>query len=170
MPDIVTHRYDPALGACRNVCSLPEFEALQMIDRLRRQCRPTLKPNYFYRRLSTEQWLLDAVSKALGRRFEQRPAYFFLGDFSYGRDPSRPAALVLPLSTLPTGAISFTLGDSMTVAEQAERRLYKLDEIVALFGADDAIARFGFSDQSGFQADFIEVQVWDRSWLLARES
>ena len=163
MPEVVTHRYDPKVGACCNVCSLPDCEALQVLDRLRRQWRPTLKPDYLDRRRITEAWLSDAASQALGRRFEQRPAYFFLGDFSHGKDPSRPAALMVPVSTLPAEATSFTLGDSMTNAERAERRVYRLDEILALFAGGESMARFGFSDELGFQSEFIEVQVWDRA-------
>jgi len=113
---------------------------------------------------------MDEASRKLGRHFEQRPVYFFLGDFSHGRDPSRPAALIVPLSNLPTEAISFTLGDSMTVAEQRERRLYRLDEIVELFTSRKAIARFGLSDRFGFQTDFIEIQVWGSLIALARNS
>jgi len=54
------------------------------------------------------------------------------------KDPTRPAGLIVPLSTLPARAIFFTLGDSMTVAE------YKLDELLALFVAGEAVGRFGF--------------------------
>ena len=167
IPKVVTHRYSPAIGACRNVCSLPDHEALRVIDRLRCEFRPTLKPDYLVRRRRTEDWLSKAACAALGRRFEGLPAYFFLGDFSDRDDPSRPASLVLPLSHLPSGAISFTLGDSMSVAEQADPRIYKLDQILSIFLTDDSIATFGVSDQLGFHKDFIEVQVWERSWLSA---
>ena len=117
-------RYDPGVGPFPNICALAEIEPMQVLDRLRRESRPTLKPDYLIRRHSTERWLAEAAAKALGRNFEQRPAYFFLGDFSHLMDLSRPAALVVPLSTLPPDSISFTLGDSMSVAEQPGRRVY----------------------------------------------
>ena len=170
MPDVVTHRYDPAIGVCPNVCSLPDFEAWRVLDRLRRKFRPTLKLDYLARRRTTEQWLSQAARQVLGRCITQWPGYFFLGDFSHRADPSRPAALVAPLSTLPVNAITFTLGDSMSVAEQATRRVYSLDEVVVLFAAGAAVAGFGFSDRLGSQNRFIEVQVWDRSSLLAQAS
>jgi len=168
MPNVVTHLYDPAIGVCPNICSLPDFEALQVLDELRRKFRPTLKRNYLARRRTTEQWLSEAASKVLGRRFDQGPGYFFLGDFSHSSDASRPAALVFPLSILPLNAITFSLGDSMSVVEQPMRSAYSLDELVAFFGAGDAVAGFGLSDKCGFQERFIEVQVWDRSWLSAQ--
>ena len=170
MPDVVTHRYDPAIGVCPNICALPDFEALRVLDQLRSKYRPGLKLNYLARRRGTEQWLTEGASKVLGRHLDRRPSYFFLGDFSHTADPSRPAALMLPLSRLPANAITFTLGDSMSVAGQAMRRVYSLDEIVALFDAGGAVADFDPSDRCGFQNSFIEVQVWDRSSLLAQAS
>ena len=55
----------------------------------------------------------------------------------------------------------------MSVAEQTEPRIYKLDEILSMLLTDDSEVRFGFSDELGFQKNFIEVQVWERSWLSA---
>jgi len=161
MPKVVTHLYDPNWGVCRNICSLSDFEASRVLDRLRHEFRPNLKPNYLARRRRTEQWLSEAASKVLGRTLAQRPAYFFLGDFSYVADLSRPAALVIPIASLPPNAITFTLGDSMTVANEPMRRVHSLPEIVALFAEGEAVAEFGLSDGSGFQTRFIEMQVWD---------
>jgi hypothetical protein len=161
MPRLVTHRYDPAIGAFRNICSLPNVEALRVLDELRRTVRPTLKPNYLARRHNTEQWLSEAASKAFARPMNKRPAYFFLGYFSHTLDRSRPAGLMVPLSRLPLDATTFTLGDSMSVVEQEKRRVYLFDEMVAFFAVEGAIAEFGLSDSRGFQDHFIEVQVWD---------
>ncbi len=98
IPEFVTHRYDPSRGACLNLCSLSDFEASDELDRLRRGPRPTLKNNYLIRRrLRPEEWLAVAAREVLGRAVGQPPVYFFLGDFSYMADPSRPAALVIPL-------------------------------------------------------------------------
>lgn len=166
MPEVVTHLYDPAIGACPNICSLNDSEAERVLDKLRLQFRPTLKPNYLARRRITEQWLSEAARQIHGRRFDEGPAYFFLGDFSRTIDLSRPAALIVPLSTLPANAITFTLGDSMSVAEEAKRRVYSTDEIVELFHIGEAVAGFGLTDSGGFQDRFIEVQVWDRSSIL----
>jgi hypothetical protein len=167
MPEVVTHRYDPAIGVCPNICSLPDCEALQVIDQLRRKSRPTLKPDYLTRRRITERWLLEEATQLLRRRLTQPPGYFFLGDFSHLADPSRPAALTLPLATLPSDAVTFTLGDSMSVVEHANRTVYSLAEVIALFAAGDNLAEYGLSDRHGFQRRFIEMQAWDRSSLVA---
>ncbi|HTQ97008.1 MAG TPA: hypothetical protein VMH89_09380 [Candidatus Acidoferrum sp.] len=169
MPKVVTHRYDPAQGAGLNLCSLSDFNASLVLDRLRRESRPTLKPNYRARRRATEGWLSEAARKLLKQSFAGEPVYFFLGDFSYWGDPSRPAALVLPLDKLPVAAMTFTLGDSMTVAEEPGRRVYNFEQMAALFCQGELVSRFGFSDRSGFQTHFIEAQLWDKSALPVPE-
>jgi hypothetical protein len=161
MPEVATHRYDPTQGVFHNLCSLPDFEATQVIDRLRRESRPGLKADYLARRRKTEEWLSLAARDLLGRTLDRRPAYFFLGDFSHLADASRPAALVVPISSLPPHATTFTLGDSMSTVEEPARRVYKLDEMVELFANGEAVAEFGLSDKDGFQSRFVEIQVWD---------
>ena len=166
MPDVVTHLYDPEVGVCPDLCSLSDLDAERVLDRLRRTHRPSLKPTYLSRRRATERWLSEQASKVLRRRFKEGPSYFFLGDFSHTEDLSRPAALLLPMSTLPTDGITFTLGDSMNVCERSDARVFSFDEISALFEADEIAPEFGLSDRHGFQPNFIEVQLWDRSELL----
>jgi len=168
MPDVVTHRYDPLCGACLNLCSLPDDEALRVVETLRGTSRPTLKPDYLVRRRAAEEWLMREAASALQRPLRESPVYFFLGDFSYFADPSRPAALVLPLASLPSDGITFTLGDSMRVAEQSGRKVWKLEEIAALFARGEPVGDFGLSDQSGYQSQFIEMQVWERTSVLSQ--
>jgi hypothetical protein len=161
MPEVVTRRYDPALGVWLNLCALPDVEAEQVLDRLRRESRPTLKADYLSRRRATESWLSEEAGRLLRQAPEQRPVYFFLGDFSWVADRSRPAALVLPLASLPPHATTFTLGDSMNVVDEPSRRVYTLEEMIELFADSEAMAGFGLSDKFGVQSRFVEVQVWD---------
>jgi hypothetical protein len=163
MPEVVTHRYDPTHGACLNVCSLPDLEASRVVERLRRESRPSLKADYLARRRVTEEWLASAAREVLGRTFGVPPVYFFLGNFSYVIDASRPASLVIPLSSLPVDAVTFTLGDSMSVAAEPKRRVYTLQQVAALFAEGEALAGFGFCDRGGFQKRFVEVQVWEQA-------
>ena len=161
MPEVVTHRYDPVRGSGLNLCSLSDLEASRVLERLRRESRPTLKGDYLGRRRVTEAWLASAAREVLGRSFGAPPVYFFLGDFSYLADSSRPASLVIPLATLPADALTFTLGDSMSVAEEPGRRVYTLLEMIGLFARAEALAGFGFCDKDRIQKRFIEVQVWE---------
>ncbi|HTZ97062.1 MAG TPA: hypothetical protein VMB18_11730 [Terriglobales bacterium] len=162
MPEVVTHRYDPARGMCGNLCALEDSEAERILDRLRRESRPGLKPSYLTRRRITEQWLSQAASSAFQRNIANPPIYFFLGDFSHLSDLSRPASLLVPLASLPADAITFTLGDSMSVAAEPGPRLYRLEEMIEVFTDGEAVSGIGFSDKFGFQSRFIEVQLWAR--------
>jgi|SRR5579862_1351483 len=164
IPDVVTHRYDPAVGICPNLCSLPDPEAERILGKLREEFRPTLKPHYLSRRRDTELWLSQAASALFGQPL-CLPGYFFLGDFSYMQDRSRPAALVIPLSVLPVQATTFALGDSMTIAAQPDRRLYGLSEISGVLAAVDQLTGGVFTDRAGPRSRFVEIQVWDRSFL-----
>ena len=114
------------------------------------------------RRRATEEWLFEAARNALSRTLEKHSTYFFLGDFSYFGDASRPVEIVIPLSSLPLEAMTFTLGDSTTVVEGPGRRIYDFRETAELFRSDDAVAPFSLSNRGGFQAHFIEVQLWDK--------
>jgi hypothetical protein len=165
MPTVVTHRYDPARGAFRNLCSLPDRLAEEVLLRLGHESRPNLKPHYLSRRRATERWLSAAAQVLLERIITQPPVYFFLGDFSFFPDPSRPASLVIPLAALPADAITFTLGDSMRAAQEPDRRLYSLPAISQLFSEGGAaLSGFGFTDADGPQARFIELQAWGISF------
>jgi hypothetical protein len=57
--------------------------------------------------------------------------------------------------------VTFTLGDSMTVAQEG-RKVYTLNALFSLFEAGDAVAEFGLTDRYGCQKRFIEMQLWDR--------
>jgi hypothetical protein len=58
--------------------------------------------------------------------------------------------------------VTFTLGDSMTVAQQEGRKVYTLNALLSLFEEGDAVAECGFTDRYRFQKRFIEMQLWDR--------
>lgn len=159
MPAVVTHRYHPRLGPCRNLCQMGDLEAEELLRRLRGEFGRSLKAGYLTRRRATEAWLHRTAEGVLRRRLQPWPVYFFLGDFSHGLDPSRPAVLQVPLDRLAAERLTLTLGDSMTVAAQPRAHLYGLEQVASLF-AQGLVAGFGSSDQSRFQESFIEVQVW----------
>jgi hypothetical protein len=170
-PTDVTHNYDPARGACRNLCTLPEAEAQAVLDEITASGKRAVKANYLHRRLATEDWLISEASRKLGSVGLERPIYFFLGDFADGTDPSRPQSLAMPLAAFSPDTLTFTYPDSMAsfpAAGDAGQRVkdyhgvvFNLDEI------RDVVARFGMpgdrwkTDPSMQYDRFIEVQVWD---------
>jgi len=171
-PEIVTHNFDPARGAFRNLCDLSHAEAQAVLDDISHSGLRSIKPDYLERRLRTEDWLLQESRRKLGLLPLERPVYFFLGDMADGLDPSRPRSIVIPINSLPAEALTFTFPDSMAslpIATREELAVYRkpyhgqvftLDEIAAV------VAEFGLPDpRSGDPARrfdrFIEVQLWD---------
>jgi len=130
MPTVVTHRYHPQRGPCRNLCELGDREAEELIRRLCWEHGRLLKPGYLARRRFTEAWLHREAQGLLRRPLRRCPVYFFLGDFSHGFDPSRPASLQRALAALAAEEqLTLTLGDSMTVAAQPNPQLYNLEQV-----------------------------------------
>jgi hypothetical protein len=170
-PEVFTHNYDPARGACRNLCTLAAAGAEAILDDIRASGKRTIKANYLQRRLATEDWLICESRRKLGSVQLERPVYFFLGDFADGLDQSRPQSLVMALAAFSPGMLTFTYGDSMASFPGAAKpnhltrdyhgTVFDLDEI------RDVVARFGMpsdrwkTDPSMLYAKFIEVQVWD---------
>jgi hypothetical protein len=170
-PKVVTHNYDPARGACRNLCALPEAEAEAVLDDIRASGTRSIKANYLRRRLATEDWLISESKRKLGPVPLERPVYFFLGDFADGQDRSRPQSLVMPLAAFSPEMLTFTYPDSMAsfpgaakpdqVRNDYHGLVFNLDEIM------DVVVRFGmpgdrWKTEPSMQYDkFIEVQVWD---------
>lgn len=173
MPTIITHNYEPARGALRNICSLPRREAEAILSKMRASSHLRIKPDYLDRRLRTERWLLAERRRKLGEPHLARPVYFFLGDFADGQDPLRPASLVLPLAALPPDAVTFTYPDSMASLPLGRDRKHAADRrpyhghVFTLAEITEVVRRYGMPGPSGKAEDpravdrFIEVQVWD---------
>jgi hypothetical protein len=168
LPKIITHNYDPARGAFRNICDLPEAEAERILYEIRASGKRRVRANYLVRRRATEAWLLTERTRKLGRPRVARPIYFFLGDFADGQDPSRPQSIRLPLAMFSSEMVTFTYPDSMASLPIATRedhaairrahhgQVFTLEEITKL------VAMLGMPDKSSSSHDrFIEVQVWD---------
>jgi hypothetical protein len=161
-PRVVSHIFHAGRGPFRNICELADDDALLIIADMSASGRPKLTPEYLHRRRMTEDWLLQQAGALFGRAPDNRPLYGFLGDFGHAIDPSRPCTMRLDLETL--GAVSFTLGDSMSVSTGPEPRLLDRAGLDALFATGD-VGNFDFSDAGGSARNFIEVQIWEREGL-----
>jgi hypothetical protein len=173
IPELITHNYDPAHGAFRNICNEPLTEAERILDEIQRSGKRHIRADYLERRLATERWLLRERCRRFGNPRLEHPIYFFLGNFADGKDRSRPNSIVIPLQFFPPDVLTFTYSDSMTnqaIAARSEQHLdlrkryhgqvYCLTEIMSIVG------KFGMPNRNGRSYDgFIEVQVWDSSIL-----
>ena len=134
----------------------------------------------------TEDWLVAERRRKLGTTKLERPIYFFLGDFSDGRDPSRPKSLVMRLQDFPPETLTFTYPDSMAslpIAIQDDHGLHRKRYHGQVFTLNEiklVVAEFGMpgdrwkTDPAMKYDKFIEVQVWDdrpiRAWRRGLES
>ena len=178
-PAVITHNYDPARGAGRNLCDLPPVEAERILDEIRASGRRRVRANYLERRLAVEDWLRAERRRKLGDTPLERPVYFFLGNFADGRDPSRPASLVLPLDAFRPESLTFTYPDSMaslpiaTRQELAFHRKPYHGQVFTLAELREVVARFGLPgerwkhDPAMAYDRFIEVQLWDDAPIAA---
>ena len=172
-PDVLTHNYDPTRGVAKNLCNLPHAQAEALLDDIRVSGKRAIKTNYLKRRLVTEDWLIAARHEKLGRTHLKRPIYFFLGNFADGKDPSRPASLVMSLDAFDPDVLTFTYPDSMaslplaTEEKHAAHRrpyhgqVFTLAEIKAVVAQFGLPGRGGRSEPAALYDSFIEAQVWD---------
>lgn len=167
-PAVLTHNYHPEHGPFGNICDLPPARASALFTKLR-----GVRPTYAGRRFAVEDWLVAGSRRLIDGVRLPRPRYLFLGDFADGRDPHRPASIILPLDRVPVESLTFTYPDSMTsylLATQpnlrAQRRAFH-GEIFTLAGIRELVAAIGLPEprwprSPGTLSDgFIEVQLWD---------
>jgi hypothetical protein len=172
-PEVITHNYDPRRGPCRNICDPSEVQAERVLDEIRASGLRAIKPSYLERRRLTEEWLIRERRRLLGPTKLERPVYFFLGDFSDGKDPSRPRSLVMQLREFPPETLTFTYPDSMASLPIAtrddlrpQRKRYH-GQVFTLGEIEAVVAEFGMpgerwkTDPTMKYDKFIEVQVWD---------
>jgi hypothetical protein len=173
LPEVITHNFDPARGAGRNICHLPESDAERTLQEIRMSGSRHIKPDYLKRRLVTEDWLISERHRKLGATPLERPVYFFLGNFADGKDPSRPESLVMQLRAFSPKALTFTYPDSMAslpIATNDEHRPHRKAYHGQVFTLDEirlVVSEFGMpgdrwmTDPTMKYDKFIEVQVWD---------
>jgi hypothetical protein len=178
-PAIVTHNYHPARGIGGNLCNLPTEDAERILDDMRALGRG-LRTDYLRKRLQVEDWLIAAKNAKVGSTPLTRPIYFFLGNYSGGRDPSRPRSLVMPLAAFSPSSLTFTCSDSMTShrigilgADRPSAPKFQHGQVFTRAEIETVVATLDVPDdqwEPGEWRDFfIEVQVWDdrpiRDWV-----
>lgn len=173
LPAVVTHNYDPARGAFRNLCGLSDDAAEAVLASITAAGHRAIKPNYLARRRATEAWLLSERTRKIGVPKLRHPIYFFLGDMTDGADPSRLCSCVVPLERFPAYTITFTYPDSMAshligfredlAGERLlpDGQLFTLAEITRLVAEEGLPGIRWQSDPRRRHDRFIEMQLWD---------
>ena len=175
MAKCVTHNFDPDGIFLGNVCNLPPTDAAAVLQLIRKSGRRTIRRNYLARRYKTEDWLTGARKTLLGETPLKRPIYFFLGDYSDGRNSSRPCSIVMPVSAFPPNTITFTYPDSMTsfssrgedgVAHYPYGEVFSFEQIVSVIDEFGLPGERSPSPLAHYEC-YIEMQAWDDRPILA---
>jgi hypothetical protein len=123
MPEVVTHRYDPARGACLNVCALPDLEAGRVVERLRRESRPDVEGGLFGTAAGYGRVAGFGGAGGFGAGVWRASGVFLSGRFFLSCG-CVSAGFAGDACVEPAGdAMTFTLGDSMSVAAEPGRRV-----------------------------------------------
>lgn len=167
-PDVLTHNYHPDHGPFGNLCDLLPAQAAALFRDVR-----GMRPVYPARRFAVEDWLIAGSRRLIGGIRLARPRYLFLGDFADGRDPHRPASIVVPLASIPAESLTFTYPDSMTsylLATRPDLAAQRRDfhgKIFTLQGIKELVGQIGWPEPRwprppGAASDgFVEAQLWD---------
>lgn len=163
------HYYDSDLGPFRNLSALPEAEAQDMLDDIRR------KGMVFASKRSGDYMLvrrqLEARARSLfvekgGKPVLSYPHYLTLGPCEWLKSwYKRGEVLTIPWEALDPAIVSFTYGDLFPTMRYRDDKpyrevVYRKDEIVEL------IERYGWphiwnAEGTRGPERYIEAQVWD---------
>ncbi|RCK48677.1 hypothetical protein TH25_13790 [Thalassospira profundimaris] len=169
LPEIVTHNYDPRRGRFQNLCDLPASDAENILQDIRQSGLTKIKRNYLDRRLRTETWLREKRQNLIGITPRNTPIYFFLGDFSDGKDISRPKSVHIQLSDFNEDMITFTYSDSMNCFEETDDTRINIPpfngQLFTLRQLKTVVSNWGlpacYTSKNATKTTFIEMQLWD---------
>ncbi|MHB8431515.1 MAG: hypothetical protein ACYDDZ_13500 [Acidimicrobiales bacterium] len=181
LPDYVTHYFVAGRRPFLNVSELtdPEWEVIRQeleAERLAGRSSRVFGRRYLELRRATEAKLRDQFVAVGGKPERHTPHYFVLGSSEWFRGLAQEMnEVVVPLASLPGGATSMTIPDSMTsmglggdfglpVENRPHHgRVFRLSEIA------EAVEEFGLPEDvagnyTGYQHRsfeiYAEIQVW----------
>jgi hypothetical protein len=181
LPDYVTHYFVAGRRPFLNVSELtdPEWEVIRQeleAERLAGRSSRVFGRRYLELRRATEAKLRDQFVAVGGKPERHTPHYFVLGSSEWFRGLAQEMnEVVVPLASLPGGATSMTIPDSMTsmglggdfglpVENRPHHgrvfRLSEISEAVEEFGLPEDVA----GNYTGYQHRsfeiYAEIQVW----------
>ena len=173
----ITHYYYPGTDPWKNIMNLPEEEAFRVAAKLAEKHPDTTSfgrfsdfVNYYPNRKRADEFVREAFIKLGGRPKLMHPYSFVLGESEYLRDWfDANDKLVLALSDIPDGQISFTLGDSCALLIHGEEPVV-LTKSMLLDGIRSCEGSVGeYCRKSLGKNAYIEVQLWARPCLITTE-
>lgn len=173
----ITHYYFPGTDPWKNIMNLPEQEAFRMAADLAAKHPDTTSfgrfadfANYYPARKRADEYVREAFIKLGGRPKLLHPYSFVLGECEYLRKWfDTNDKIVLRLSDIPDGQISFTPGDSCALLIHGEEpavltKAKLLDGIIACGGSVEEYCKKTLGKYA-----YVEVQLWNRPCLITAE-
>jgi hypothetical protein len=186
MVDYLTHYYLRETAPFRSLSTLPDDEALKLMQSLYDETAFGIRfkdpLHYLHNRRRTEQWVRAEFIKKSGQPQDPYPVYMVLGSSPWlvkaAPDTSRHSEIRIPLFFLQEGDVSFTYPDSMISlwfgqdrpAEYYQPdyhgRVFTRSEILAIIAAR-GLPEVDWEPRLPPElAPYIEAQVWNRQLLL----
>lgn len=161
----LTYYCEPGRTPFHSITALPPEEAMRKAAELAPDTRSPKNrfcaadfPGYYEKRLRTEAWMHAAFLAKGGAAETAHPLYFVLGESGFLHNWfGNGTVYTFDLRDVPQHALSFTLGDSMSVIDRQDRAVYLMDEMAALLaahGLDKIRADLGIH--------YIEAQLWTK--------
>lgn len=161
--DPLTYYCEPGREPFCSITALPREKALLKAAELAPTTRSPKNrfcaadfPGYYEKRLRTEEWLYGAFLAKGGEAETRRPLYFVLGESVFLHEWfGRGTVYTFDLRDVPLRALSFTLGDSMSVVDRRDRAVLTADELSA------CLAGCGLETLRQKQGiHYVEAQLW----------
>ena len=185
MVDYLTHYYSSDLGPFQTLSSLPDEEALAIMEALYDDTPFGLRfkdpIQYLQDRQDTERWVRAEFIAKGGQPLASYPISMVLGFSpwvqSIAPNPALHAEIRIPLSILTVYDVSFTYPDSMIsrwlsrekpepyYQPELHGRVFTLPEILALVAVKGMPEIEWQSNLPDDEAPYIEAQVWNHQLL-----
>ncbi len=172
----ITNYCDERCKPFHNITQLTESEAFLLADNLSQYVEPAFTsfcrfqkkdfPGYYEKRLRTEKWLYDSFLKLGGKPIIKSPLYFVLGESTFldawyknGRQTR------LLLDDISQTEVSFTIGDSMGIIDSDNRMEPLTKDMLYDFLLERSKDIFAFLNELNQKNRYIEVQLWNDSYI-----
>ena len=179
----IVHYCHPTCKPFVNICRLPKEEAFSQAYKMAAANPETTAfyrfadfENYYPRRMTTDEYLYDMFTSLGGNPKEKHPLSFVLqGSDFLDNWFGKGIAIRIKLVNIPSGYISFTLGDSMKVVSKNGIMVKEIQHgQLIMYTKEMLIKRINeyngtidnFMNEIKEQYKYIEAQLWNDDYCI----